>query len=70
MECLPMSRVDVALSRMSVVGSKDRMVDAAEDSRVVVVAVIVEDEEDANDLVMNDDVDDDDAGRAIMRVAE
>lgn len=63
-----MSRVDVALSRMSMVGSKDRMVDAAEDSRVVVVAVIVEDEEDANDLVMNDDVDDN-AGRAIMRVA-
>lgn len=64
MECLPMSRVDVALSRMSVVGSNDRMVDVAEDSRVVVVVV-----EDANDLVMNDD-DDDNAGRAIMRVAE
>lgn len=62
MECRPMSRVDVALSRMSVVGSKERMVDVAEDSRVVVAMI---DEADANDLVMNDDDDVNDVfGRA------
>ena len=48
MACRPMRRVEVALSRMSVDGSKERMVlvDVA-DRRV----------EDANDLVMNEDVD-------------
>jgi hypothetical protein len=47
-ECRPMRMVEVALSRMSVDGSKERMVlvDVA-DSRV----------EDAKDLVMNEDDD-------------
>ena len=60
MECRPMRRVDVALSRMSVDGSKERMVgdDALAESRVVVV-LVDDDEEDDDDKEEEEDTNDD-----------
>ena len=65
MECRPMRRVDVALSRMSVDGSKERMVgdDALAESRVVVVLVDDEEEEDDDD----DDDEDTNDDLALMK---
>lgn len=65
MECRPMRRVDVALSRMSVDGSKERMVgdDALAESRVVVVLVDDEEEDDDDD----DDDEDTNDDLALMK---
>ena len=61
MECRPMRRVDVALSRMSVDGSKERMVgdDALAESRVVVVLVDDDEEDDDDDDDEEEDTNDD-----------
>jgi hypothetical protein len=63
-ECRPMSRVEVALSRMSVDGSKERTVgdDALAESRVVVV-LVDDDEEDDDD----DDEEDTNDDLALMK---
>ena len=61
MECRPMRRVDVALSRMSVDGSKERMVgdDALAESRVVVVLVDNDEEDDDDEEEEEEDTNDD-----------
>ena len=53
-----MSRVDVALSRMSVDGSKDRMVDDLAMEKEEEVSRVEDEEDDAIDRAMNGDDDD------------
>jgi hypothetical protein len=66
-ECRPMRRVDVALSRMSVDGSKERMVgdDALAESRVVVV--LVDDDEENDDDEEEEEEEDTNDDLALMK---